>query len=128
MAAKPRSSEIVRSITHISNANATQLCPDRVYGAKRKRGDRRGWIRSRAGRKHAATKNKKVLVVVRSAMLVDHRIGFVAHACGPHYMTRAEEIERLGIIIGLQLAASDTHCIEDSLMHLDDFLEQGRRQ
>ena len=57
-------------------------------------------------------------------MLVDHRIGFVAHACGPHYMTRAEEIERLGIIIGLQLAASDTHCIEDSLMHLNDFLER----
>src|SRR5262249_40123545 len=76
------------------------------------------------GRKDAAGKNEEILVIVRSALLVDHRIGFVAHTRGPHDMTRAEEVERLGIVIGLQLAASDAHGIEDSLMHLDDLLER----
>src|SRR5262245_42679527 len=38
-------------------------------------------------------------------------------------MTRAAERERLGVIIELQFAASDAHGVEDSLMHLDDFLE-----
>src|SRR5262245_38604357 len=107
------------------NGDAAQLCPNRVHGAKGKRRDCRGWIRGRAGRKDAAAKDEEILVIVRSAMLVDHRGGLVIpHARGPHNMTRAAERELLVIIIELQLAASDAHGIEDGLMHLDDFLER----
>src|SRR5439155_16733859 len=86
-----------RSIT----STATQLCPNRVHSAKGKRRDCRGWIRSRTGRKDAAAKNEKILVIVRSAILVDHRVGLVAHARCPHDVTRAAERERLGVIIEL---------------------------
>src|SRR5262249_400223 len=121
---RPRRNSVRYPVNADLNGDATQLCPNRIHGAKGKRRDCRCWIRGRTGRKDAAAKDEEILVIVRSALLVDHRVGLViTHARCPHDMTRAAERERLGVIIELQFAASDAHGVEDSLMHLDDFLE-----